>query len=345
LIAGRPDADQTRLRIGVVGAGISGLVAARALRDRGHDVRIFDKGRGPGGRMSTRRHDTADFDHGAQYFTVRDPRFAAHAEEWRRDGVVAPWRGVIVELCDGKAQRKEGSPDRLVGVPRMSAVTAHLATGLEVAAATRVDRIELDPPGWRLESDGTALGTFDAVLVSAPAAQSAALLDPVAPALAERAREAVAAPCWAAMVAFAEPLEVDFDGAFVKDSPLSWVARNDSKPGRRGQAAWTLHATPAWSREHLDLAPEQAAARLLAAFRHAAGVSLPEPIHQVGHRWLYALPEDPLPELCLFDPDRRLGACGDWCGGPRVEGAFLSGLALAQRLGGEAMEAPEAPPG
>jgi hypothetical protein len=57
-----------------------------------------------------------------------------------------------------------------------------------------------------------------------------------------------------------------------------------------------------------------------------------QPSYVVAHRWRYALPTQPLPDRCLFDGDSNMGACGDWCSGPRVEGAFLSGAALAEGL-------------
>ena len=69
----------SRLRIGVLGAGMAGLSAAHALREQGHDVVVIDKARGPGGRMRTRRNEDLRFDHGAQSFTVQ----SAVAHRWR----------------------------------------------------------------------------------------------------------------------------------------------------------------------------------------------------------------------------------------------------------------------
>ena len=81
---------------------MSGLVCARTLLDHGFKVSVFEKGRGPGGRMSTRRtEDELQFDHGAQYFTVRDRLFRRYVESWQHDGIVAPWRGRIVVLSEG----------------------------------------------------------------------------------------------------------------------------------------------------------------------------------------------------------------------------------------------------
>ena len=340
-----------------MGAGLSGLACAGDLVRHGHRVRVFDKARGVGGRMSTRRTGDWRFDHGAQYFTVRDERFRRRVDAWRDQGIVAEWDGVIAVVEDGSVRSRgegvhgdgssgagtrtadpgkdrpaRGATRRFVGVPGMSAVCRHLAEGLEVVLETRVAGPERAGGRWRLASaDGDRLGAYDAVVVTAPAPQTAELLAGSAPGMAARAAEVEMTPCWAVMAAFDERLVTGFDAAFVHGSPLGWVARNASKPSRPAGEAWVLHASPDWSSRHLDMERPDAARRLLEAFRAAAGAALPAPIHLDAHLWRFALPE-PLEEPCVFDAELRLAACGDWCGGPRVEGAYLSGRAAADRL-------------
>jgi photolyase PhrII len=333
-----------RLEVAVVGAGLSGLACARALADHGHRVRVFDKSRGVGGRMSTRRAEELRYDHGAQYFTVRVARFARWVESWRQAGLVQLWQGRIAVLENGSAALKDPTTERFVSVPGMSALCKHLAENVEIAPRTRVTQLLPGEAGgrrgprWRLEAeDGSDLGSFDAVVVTAPAPQTAELLEASAPHLADLARKAQMAPCWALMVSFQKPLSLGFDAAFVHGSPLRWIGRNSSKPGRPGAESWVLHASPEWSEKHLELSREEVASRLLEALRQAAGALgggalAAEPEHLSAHRWRYALPTEPLAEPCLFDPELRIAAAGDWCGGPRVEGAFLSGCAAAGRI-------------
>ncbi|MEM6331042.1 MAG: FAD-dependent oxidoreductase [Planctomycetota bacterium] len=321
----------------MIGAGLSGLACAAALDGRRCAVTVFEKSRGVGGRMATRRTEHgARFDHGAQYFTVRDERFAAFVQRCEAAGAASRWRGRIASLGQALPAGKAEQP-RHVGTPGMNALCGELAGGLDVRLETRCA-----PPvwvegerRWRLASDqGQPLGEYEAVVVSAPAPQAAQLLA-ATPALASAARAVQMRGCWAVMAAFAERLPLDFDGAFVHGSPLSWVARNSSKPGRDttpGADAWVLHASPEWSDAHIEREPAAAAGQLLAAFGEATGVELPKPEYASAHRWRYALPAEPLPDRCLYDAAKRIGACGDWCGGPRVEGAYLSGLALADKI-------------
>jgi hypothetical protein len=283
--------------------------------------------------MSTRRHGELRFDHGAQYFTVRDRRFEQSVRAWSDRGLVRPWDGRIVVLDEGSIQRVSDSTERWVGVPGMNAVCRHLADGLDIDFDTRIVHAERNGGRWHLETDtGSVFGPFDALVVTAPAPQTAELLLAAAPEMAARIEAVEMAPCWAVMAAFAGPLALDLDGAFVHGSPLSWVARNASKPGRPDRETWVLHGSPEWSKTHLELDSEVAAHRLLDTFSEALGRELPPADHLVAHRWRFALPIEPIAEACLFDDDLAVVACGDWVGGPRVEGAFLSGSDAAGRL-------------
>lgn len=322
-------------RAAVVGAGLSGLTCGRDLALAGYEVVVFDKARGAGGRMSTRRTGARDrwsFDHGAQYFTARHPAFAAEVDAWVEAGVAAPWRGRIFAL-DAVGPRPVGETvQRYVGVPRMSAVTGWMCRPLRLELGSLIAEIEREEDGWIVIDDrGQRRGLYDRLALALPAPQAAPLLEP-APDLAARADSVRFAPSWAVMAFFDRRLDLPYDAAFVNTGPLSWIARDSSKPGRAEGERWVLHASAEWSSEHLELEPEEALGRLLEAFREALGESCQEPSLALAHRWRYALPTTPLEEACLHDSALGLGACGDWCGGPRVEGAFLSGRALGRLL-------------
>ena len=140
-------------------------------------------------------------------------------------------------------------------------------------------------------------------------------------------------PCWAVMVAFDSKIQVPWDGAFVHGSPLSWVARNSSKPGRSQQNdSWVLHATSEWSAAHLEQSPETSATELLAAFAQLVDAPLPSHRYLQAHRWRYSLGSDPSERKTMVDTENRLMVCGDWLSGGRVEGAFLSGVEAAVRI-------------
>jgi predicted NAD/FAD-dependent oxidoreductase len=326
--------------VAVIGGGLAGLAAARTLADQNHAVVVFEKARGRGGRAATRRlpdvpGGAASADHGAQYFTARDPRFRRRVLSWAARGVLARWEGRFGAVgADGIQPAGEGD-ERWVGVPGMSALGRMLADDLDLRLSTRVAPPERIPDGWLLmDESGAELGRFDRVLVAAPAPQAADLLA-AAPGLAARAAAVPFNACWTVLAGFAVPVSLPWDGLFVNAGPLGWVARDGGKPGRQGEI-WVLHAAPDWSRGHLEDAPASVADTLLGGFRALAGGDLPPVSWQEVHRWLFARAAGPLDAGCLWDGDHGIGACGDWCTDGRIEGAWLSGEALAGRVLGAA---------
>jgi predicted NAD/FAD-dependent oxidoreductase len=336
--------------IAIIGAGVAGLSAARLLTRAGASVHVFDKGRSVGGRVSTRRDESAQqFDHGAQYFTAASAEFAAQVSEWVAEGVAAEWRGRLAAIeCGNDGWRLATTPQekkRYVGVPGMDAIAKRLAeevagAGGRVTTGTRVAPLKRGDGRWRLASEsGEPLGDFAKVLVTAPAPQAAELLTP-SPALSNAAKSVRMTGCWAVMVAFDRPAEAAFDGAFVNGSPeatpLSWIARNSSKPGRPEGDAWVLHSSPEWTELNFDVPLGVAVHELEQAFWRAVGVTRqppgPAPKALLGHRWRFALPTNPLADRVIADRSLGLYAAGDWCGGPKVEGAYLSGLAAGEAI-------------
>jgi len=78
-------------KIAVIGAGMAGLTVAKNLINKGFLVDIFDKGRGVGGRMSSRRTQWGYLDHGTQYFTVKNPLFQNYIAQNKEN--VKEWTG------------------------------------------------------------------------------------------------------------------------------------------------------------------------------------------------------------------------------------------------------------
>jgi len=323
-----------RARVAVIGAGVAGLACARALGERGLSVRVFEREGHAGGRLSSRRLDGLSFDHGVQFFTTLDSRFEPVVRAWQSAGVVVPWTARTKVLAAYGQAEELPHQFRYVGVPSMQAVAEHMARGLDVRfglEVARLDRLEglwtlFDRQGGRVDDTG-----FDRVVLAVPSPVAAALL-PASSRLSQRAQAVTWDSCWSVMLTLARPSAADFDAAFLRDDPiLGWAARESSKPSRSGNCAeaWILQAHPAWSRTYLEM-DESAVSRWL---QRAFAARVGRPLAQgaaAAHRWRLALPVNPLAETFLFDSEQGLGLAGDWCGGPRVEGAYLSGASLAQ---------------
>ncbi len=313
----------TQNSIAIIGAGMAGLSCAQSLAAAGRTVRLFDKGRGPGGRMATRRAqvggETLRFDHGAQYFNALDSAFAAQCEEWRSANVVSEWPAA-----------GEGA---LVGTPGMNAIIRHMAEPLDVSWGARIERIDrLDNQSlWRLSSD-TEAADFRGIVCATPAEQAAVLLEGAADTFATKAADVLSDPCWAVMASFDDALGIADDAVCHEEGPIAWAARNSAKPGRGGAESWVIHASKSRSLELLSEPKEDVAEQILRDFFKQARIEPAVPVHLTAHRWLYAFPQVEDGQSSLWDEALQVGACGDWLVAPNVEGAWLSGQHLAAQI-------------
>jgi predicted NAD/FAD-dependent oxidoreductase len=339
-------------RVAVIGAGMAGAACAASLREAGLAVTLFDKSRGVGGRLATRRAEwvgadgfdqRAEFDHGVQHIQARHPRFRAALRKAAAAGVVAPWAPRVHAAWPASTRRESWVP-----LPQSPTLARHLIGDTPIALEFQVQRLQRGGDGWRVVAvDGSTQGPFDQVLLAMPPAQAAVLLaghhDRWADALAAVRME----PCWTLM-AVTQDVDWPWDACEpdTRRSPLAWVARNDRKPGRAapaGMATWVAHASPAWSAAHLESQP----AAVQAALSQALAAQLPTGLklqwhHRAVHRWRYAVPAispataAPAGE-CWWDARRGLGVCGDFLGAAAtaaggVEAAWRSGDELADTV-------------
>lgn len=312
--------------VAIIGAGIAGLSCADVLAASGWQVTVFDKGRKAGGRMASRRIDTAhgeaSFDFGAQYFTVRDSQFAAEVARWAESGHAVRWPAA--------------RDDAWIGVPAMNAVVRAMAARHEVHFSHHVSGLAREGQHWRLLGENMPTQQFDAAVLALPAEQAAPILTLHDFELARTALFARSQPCWTGMFAFPEPLA--HGGDIVRDAGIiAWAARDNAKPGRAGPESWVVQATPQWSTANLERGPDDIAPLLLAALGEAIAAPAPKPLAHSVHRWRYALSAG-TGLGCLWNEVQQIGACGDWLLGPRVECAWVSGRMLADRILGSAHE-------
>lgn len=319
--------------IAIIGTGIAGLSAAQALNAAGYPVHLFDKSRGSGGRMSSKRSDAGSLDLGAQYFTARDRRFMAAVQQWQAQGCAAQWTPSLYNSHSGQLSPSPDEQVRWVGTPGMSAITRAMLGDLQVSFSCRITEVFRGEQHWNLQdAEGLSHGPFSHVVIATPAPQATALLAS-APKLAGAAASVKMDPTWAVALGFSSALQTPLEGCFVQDSPIDWLARNRSKPGRDTTLdTWVLHATSTWSRQHLDMPKEAVIEQLRGAFAELIGCAVPAPTFSLAHRWLYARPAAAHEWGALSDPDQGIYVCGDWCLSGRVEGAWLSGQEAARRL-------------
>jgi len=312
----------------VVGAGLSGLTAARSLQEKGHNVVVLDKGRGLGGRMATRRISTPDgsiavFDHGAQFFTVRDQQFQKLVDGWITNGVVREWcRGFVAD---------DGHP-RYVVNSGMAALTKHIAQGLDVRTSTLVFAVkpcDADPTKWTVVIDDNSRIDCDAVVMTCPLPQSYSLTVTTGVELPQDLLLTDYDRTIGLLAVLDGPSAVPAPGGVQNpDDVFSWIGDNQAK-GISDIPAITLHANPAWSSAHWDDSLEDGLALITQAAQKYLGNA--KIVASEYKKWRFATPRKLWP-----DPYFAAGTlvfAGDAFAGPKVEGAVLSGHAASQYLG------------
>jgi predicted NAD/FAD-dependent oxidoreductase len=314
------------MRIIIVGAGLSGLMAAQSCVQAGHDVIVFDKGRSVGGRLATRRIDSAVLDHGAQFFTVRDAAFQSHVDTWLSAGVVREW-------CRGFTS-DDGHP-RYVGTNGMTSIAKHLAIGLDVRCGSLVFSMSRVDDEWHITTDDGVVHIADRVILTAPLPQSFSLMFSAGLEMPADLRRIDYDRTLGLLVTLdSSQHQVPAPGGLQNpDDVFSFIGDNNAK-GISPSPALTFHANPAWSLQHFEDSTEDIHALLLAAAQPWLGsAAITE--SQVK-KWRFATPQNLWPDACWVDETNSLVIAGDAFAGPRMEGAALSGLAAAAAVTREA---------
>lgn len=319
--------------IAVIGGGLAGLTVARELT-AAHRVTVFEKSRGVGGRMATRRAAPFQFDHGAQFITAQSDAFRRFLDQLVAAGALARWPARFAELHRARiSARRQWGDDHphYVGAPGMNAIGKHLAADLDIRLETPVHSLARRDGRWLLSGDAAqSLGEFDWIIATAPAAQTADLL--ASTPLAAHARSISMHACFALMLGFSEAPELPWQAALVRDADISWISVDSSKPGRPAAHALVVHSTNAWADAHLDDDADEVRHHLARELRDITGIDSAAATFSDLHRWRYANADRQDGDCCALNAEWRLAACGDWFVRGRVEGAFTSAMALARRL-------------
>jgi predicted NAD/FAD-dependent oxidoreductase len=319
----------------IVGAGLSGLMAANALLYQNFSVAMVDKGRSVGGRLATRRIGPGRADHGAQFFTIRSPEFQQWTERWFTEGLIYRWSN---GWSDGSL-----APANFDGSPRyavhggMNALAKHLAKGLQSHLNVRLVAVTVTEQGWQSRAESGQVYRSKALILTPPVPQSLALLQAGGVELEAGDRAALEeiayAPCLAGLFWLDVPLHLPEPGAIQHShAPISWIADNQRKGISPEATIITVHAGAEYSRQLWDAPQADVLAKLQVGFLPYMAPNTTILEAQLK-RWRYARPITLHPEPCLLAANLPpLVFAGDAFSGPRIEGAALSGLATSQVL-------------
>ena len=318
-----------KIKIAIIGAGISGITLAKDLEDIAQ-VKIFEKSRGVGGRMSTRYVEDFAFDHGAQCFSARTKNFQKFLAPFILSKDVAAWHSKVINIeNDGSITPRFWFETHLVSAPNMNSLCKKLAIGLDISLAMEVAPIDKkQSDGWHLkDTNGNDLGVFDLIISTAPPAQTKNLFHQYF-----TCQEVTMQPCFALMLGFKSKWEKDWIFAKVKNNPIKLIAVNSSKFGRKDNVtSLVIHSREKWSRENLERDQEQVKKDLLENFTQVSGIDHTQASYVSLHRWRYAL-VDGVNHEKFFDANLGLSATSDWSSNSRIEDVWIAAMNLAEQI-------------
>ena len=327
------------MKIAIIGAGLTGVTLARELNNLDYQITVFEKSRGLGGRMSTKRLDWAAIDFGAQYFTARHESFKAEVAAWQGAGVVAPWDFTPFVIQSASLVASPDDQTRYVGVPGMNSMTHIIADKLNVALHTEICNIEKTPRGWQLKTcaDQWYHEYFDWVVCTSPVEQSRMLFSDSK--IQEAIPSSVHSPCWALALATTGKVDPEIQAVF-GDNVVSWLSRLSSRPGMKpiedADDLWMLHYSSEWSAQNdqytsIDIVQEGMNWLTQLLSEHTSSPLKLE--RHFKHYWRYArLDNDAISPPAIIDHENRMAVIGSWSHGGRVEGAYLSALEFVEEF-------------
>ncbi|GAB2287434.1 hypothetical protein Dimus_021811 [Dionaea muscipula] len=347
--------------VGIIGGGMAGLVCALYLEKRGIRSTVFDTGiHGLGGRMGTRVVEPGHliFDHGAQFFTVSDPRFSELVNKWIQNGLVCRWQGTVGELeAGGQFVPLTSSSPRYIGVGGMRPLADSILSETSMVEVVRpcwISKLEPYNGMWYLSEKENQQWQSDAVVIAHNGKCANRLLASSGlPRVAGQMKRLELSSIWALLAAFEDPLPVPdsssafpLEGAFVKGvDAVSWMANNSKKLSSdqgRGPHCWTFFSTAAFGKRNKvpqenipNATAEKVKTSMLEGVEIALGLSkgsLQRPLYTRLQLWGAAVPRNSPSIPCIFDAQGRAGICGDWLLGSSLEAAAISGMAMANHM-------------
>jgi renalase len=320
------------MKIAIIGTGVSASILAFLLSDKNHEIILFEKARGLGGRLSGKRTDFGKIEHGAQFFTVKTRGFSEFLlKNFTKDELIS-WHPKIAAYHNGLFNNLE--VDYKILQPAMNQFSKNLLSGFKINLTTKIDRLELDSGKWHLYAGKEKFSSFDLVISTAPPLQSYDLLKNIAD-FAEQLKNYEMLPTHAFLGVLKDYPDFDYEAVkFLDHEIFSWFAVQNSKDHDRSNYRFILHTKHEWSLENLEITIAEFRRVFVTSFQEFINLKETDFKFSLLHLWRYASPLNyELKESdILFDWKNNLAVCGDYLTGGNIEAAFLSAKNLANKL-------------
>lgn len=334
--------------IGIIGAGISGLAAGRILAKAGHEVTIFEKSNGYGGRVATRyagNHLKSKIDHGLPMFTATSPEFRDFTNELLENNLIQQW-GRSISMFDGhETYSKNPNPsDEIIytSVDGMNRIGHYLSRWVDIKKNSKVgglthfgeNRNNRKP--WIINFTSSSTFSADAVIIALPAPQAYGILamtiDQIETLKIVREIDEVQyRPAYSLMIGYGKKSAPLWEGMICKSPVLEFIS-NEASKRKNQETSFVLHGSESFSRTHLKSDKELITKLMLAEFAEAEGGWVTSPDWHQLHLWRYSRPKKVLdrPYFDIETDESPLALIGDYFEGDTIDAAYRSGVRLAK---------------
>ena len=307
-------------RVVIIGAGIAGIFCAKRLQSVGLNPIIYEKSRAVGGRVSTRRIDNGEFNHGAR--KIGDFSTLPIAFDFEKNIFENGYRSGLL-----KRERAY-----FTFTKSMSKFTGFLSNDLKIEKSSKLVSI-------KRSFSGSFSLTFlnldraiecDILILAIPQPQAVSLLERDFSSIVQGLKSCSMRASAAALFGFQTTLETNFE--IIENHKITATREKYGTRDNNLLDCWTVHTKKKYGTRFSRLQKAEIATILFADFQRVISKKIETPVYKSGHRWLYGFTERPLGVSSILDGDNKIGLCGDWCLGEGVLDAASSGVSLANRV-------------
>lgn len=322
------------LNIGVIGAGLAGLYLSNTLAKKSM-LTLFEKSRGVGGRIATRRAEPYEFNHGTQYFKIKNQSFKKFLSPLIKKKIIKPWHANYVEIKKNKIIKQikwNEETAHFIGYPKMNLIGKSFLNKLNIKLSCNVDSLKKRFDSWYIyDNSKICYGPFDWIIFCIPPEQVLNLLSKKFKYY-HILRTVKMRSAFSLMLGFKEFKKPNFDAALVVNEDINWITITEKIKSNHTYFNLLINTSYDFAENNSEQCKEKISKYLVERSSDILGMKLSNFQHQALHFWRYAMSEKKNNYGSFVDNSLRVVVCGDWCMNGRVEGAFLSALNASKKI-------------
>jgi predicted NAD/FAD-dependent oxidoreductase len=316
----------------VIGSGISGATIANLLNKK-HNVDLYDKARGLGGRSSFKRLDKIrGFDHGTQYFSPKTPEFKKFTKKLIEKKILKIWEGNHKFLSDKKKENKKHV--KVIGRKGNNDISKYLLKNVRCYFQSELKKINFQNRKWNLIFNDGEIRNYENLILTCPFPQ----LKKLSKKYIKNSfiKEKIKMDANITILIEIKKTKLGYSSYLFNDRILGWAGYENSKKRFKSKSdLWTLQSTFNWANKKINqnkVLKKTNAKILIDKFFKLTGIKRTKVLFSLNHGWKYSSNSKPLKLKSYWNSRLNLGVCADWFNGPRLESGWISANDLYKKI-------------